>query len=91
MDNNVIEEDIKKLRRKRGGLKGSIINVTKDLTNFIGTASRMEIAGMNTTSKDALMQIKNLNETLYEKFGDTYPPAEMIADLQYSKAVNTTV
>lgn len=36
-------DEVKNLRRKRGEIKGSISNLTKDLTNYLVKASRTGI------------------------------------------------
>lgn len=48
-------EEIKKVRGKGGGMKGRIINMTKDLANFLYTLYLTEIAGKKTILKDATM------------------------------------
>lgn len=84
-------EEVKELRRKRGEIKSRITKIIKDLTCFLDTVSRTEIAGMKITLQDVLIQRKQLNENLYEVYDDIQLSQKMTTDLEYVKSVSVMI
>ena len=81
-----------KLKRIKTGLKDSITNVTKDLDDFLVTASMAERNGKKDTIKSTLARIEKINNELYDLYEDDETVTEEIdKDLSYEERINIII
>ena len=63
-------EDLKKLKRIRGGLKAGVTKLSKDLAGFLSAANVREKQAKLTTIQTTQAKIQMNNEKIYEFMDD---------------------
>lgn len=81
-------EELKKLKRIRGGLKASLTVLCKDLTEFKKGASAHELEAKQVTIRNTMTKLSNNNERIYDQLDEENLQEAMVEDIKYEEEIN---